>query len=474
MCEGKGLLWLGGRRDSENREDWVWSDGAPWGYTNWAEGEPNNHLGRNEDCALIYPDFGKKWNDFPCSSETTFVCKKGSMEENNNHTVSWNGKCVRDSSRPFRLLPTNAVPGYDLGGPFPSNTPARCKEACDDQGFLFAGVQTGHECWCGNDAPPQDRIVDMRECNVSCSGDSTLKCGGIWRMNVYKIEGETNQVSCPSGWSAYNGNCYKFVSKAKSFSEAEGYCNSIWDAHLASIHSAGENQFIYDSYGGQAGGDIWIGGKRQGDSFAWLDGTPWDYQNWSPNNPSHRHEECAEIFALNYYPSNWNDDSCSSRNAFVCQLTPAKGGPTTLPPRNCPKGWEGFQNSCYLYENETKTWEAARRHCIDLKADLVNIQSGEENDFISNFYSGAVYWIGLRRNETNSDSFVWTDGTAMTYSNWQSGQPDNWGTEEEECVVTGYLGPSFWNDGRCGDTIYNKGFVCEKAESGEEETNPGN
>merc|ERR1711902_375799 len=231
-----------------------------------------------------------------------------------------------------------------------------------------------------------------------------------------------------------------------SFSEAEGYCNSIWDAHLASIHSAGENQFIYDSYGGQAGGDIWIGGKRQGDSFAWLDGTPWDYQNWSPNNPSHRHEECAEIFALNYYPSNWNDDSCSSRNAFVCQLTPAKGGPTTLPPRNCPKGWEGFQNSCYLYENETKTWEAARRHCIDLKADLVNIQSGEENDFISNFYSGAVYWIGLRRNETNSDSFVWTDGTAMTYSNWQSGQPDNWGTEEEECVVTGYLGPSFWND----------------------------
>merc|ERR1712038_1714041 len=323
--QGGGLLWLGGRRDSENREDWVWSDRAPWGYTNWAEGEPNNHLGRNEDCALIYPDFGKKWNDFPCSSETTFVCKKGSMEENNNHTVSWNGKCVRDSSRPFRLLPTNAVPGYDLGGPFPSNTPARCKEACDDQGFLFAGVQTGHECWCGNDAPPQDRIVDMRECNVSCSGDSTLKCGGIWRMNVYKIEGETNQVSCPSGWSVYNGNCYKFVSKAKSFSEAEGYCNSIWDAHLASIHSAGENQFIYDSYGGEAGGDIWIGGKRQGDSFAWLDGTPWDYQNWSPNNPSHRHEECAEIFALNYYPSNWNDDSCSSRNAFVCQLTPAKG-----------------------------------------------------------------------------------------------------------------------------------------------------
>ena len=97
----------------------------------------------------------------------------------------WNGKCVQDSST--RLLPTNAGRGWW------TNTTARCMEACDDQGFLFAGVQAGHECWCGNDAPPQDKIVDMGECDVSCSGDSTHKCGGHWRMNVYKIEGETNQ-----------------------------------------------------------------------------------------------------------------------------------------------------------------------------------------------------------------------------------------------------------------------------------------
>ena len=55
---------------------------------------------------------------------------------------------------------------------------------------MFAGVQFGHECWCGNDAPPQDRIVAKEECNVSCSGDSSLKCGGVWRMNVYRIEGQ--------------------------------------------------------------------------------------------------------------------------------------------------------------------------------------------------------------------------------------------------------------------------------------------
>jgi len=96
-------------------------------------------------------------------------------------TISWNGKCVRDSGS--RLLPT--LPRTDLT--FPSLTPAKCMEACQDQGFLFAGVQYGHECWCGNDAPPEDRIVDMAECDYSCSGDSSQTCGGYWRMNVYKI-----------------------------------------------------------------------------------------------------------------------------------------------------------------------------------------------------------------------------------------------------------------------------------------------
>jgi len=98
-------------------------------------------------------------------------------------TISWNGNCVRDS--PDRLLPTNAIPGDDLY--IPSNTPARCMEACKDQGFLFAGVQYGHECWCGNDAPPEDKIVDMADCDYSCSGDSSQTCGGYWRMNVYRI-----------------------------------------------------------------------------------------------------------------------------------------------------------------------------------------------------------------------------------------------------------------------------------------------
>ena len=76
-------------------------------------------------------------------------------------------------------------------------------------------------------------------------------------------------------------------------------------------------------------GDIWIGGTRKGgDSFYWLDGTPWNYTNWSPPNPSGGAEECLEIFARNYHPSEWNDVHCWKYSSFVCQLPESrkKGG----------------------------------------------------------------------------------------------------------------------------------------------------
>ena len=79
---GAGTPWLGGRRDPGNRDTWVWSDGTPWDYTNWVQGQPDNTAGV-EDCAHMWESGHlplaerHKWNDRPCSHERTFVCKKG-------------------------------------------------------------------------------------------------------------------------------------------------------------------------------------------------------------------------------------------------------------------------------------------------------------------------------------------------------------------------------------------------------------
>ena len=93
--------------------------------------------------------------------------------------TEWNGECVKDCSP--RLLPTLVN--------VPSLTPATCIQACQEKGFSFAGVQWAKECWCGHTSPPADKIVDQKECNMKCAGDSASKCGGSCRMGVFSTSG---------------------------------------------------------------------------------------------------------------------------------------------------------------------------------------------------------------------------------------------------------------------------------------------
>ena len=67
------------------------------------------------------------------------------------------------------------------------NIPQLCIESCAYKGYSFAGVQNGKECFCGDDEPPKTRFASESECDKPCSGDSSLMCGGGYRMNVYEI-----------------------------------------------------------------------------------------------------------------------------------------------------------------------------------------------------------------------------------------------------------------------------------------------
>ena len=51
----------------------VWSDGTPMDYSNWASGEPNGH--GSEGCVEMYVESGK-WNDLGCNHDRGYVCKR--------------------------------------------------------------------------------------------------------------------------------------------------------------------------------------------------------------------------------------------------------------------------------------------------------------------------------------------------------------------------------------------------------------
>ena len=49
----RSQYWIG-FNDMLSQMRFMWSDGSPIHYTNWAENEPNNWLNRNEDCVGIF------------------------------------------------------------------------------------------------------------------------------------------------------------------------------------------------------------------------------------------------------------------------------------------------------------------------------------------------------------------------------------------------------------------------------------
>ena len=49
----RSQYWIG-LNDILTQMDFMWSDGSPVRYTNWAENEPNNFMDVNEDCVGMF------------------------------------------------------------------------------------------------------------------------------------------------------------------------------------------------------------------------------------------------------------------------------------------------------------------------------------------------------------------------------------------------------------------------------------
>ncbi|XP_062334857.1 CD209 antigen-like protein B [Osmerus eperlanus] len=129
-------------------------------------------------------------------------------------------------------------------------------------------------------------------------------------------------------------------------------------------------------------------------------------------------------------------------------------------------GWSRFGCSCYYVSTEQKTWSDSRQDCRGRGADLVIINSLEEQDFLNNLNKNV--WIGLTDTVTEGN-FIWVDGTPLTTPTyWYRNQPDNYpntpGSVGEDCAEIYYSPsdvppPKTWNDKTCELGNY---WVCEK------------
>ncbi|XP_049644234.1 CD209 antigen-like protein C [Suncus etruscus] len=123
--------------------------------------------------------------------------------------------------------------------------------------------------------------------------------------------------------------------------------------------------------------------------------------------------------------------------------------------QHCPWGWELFQGSCYWFSRSQNTWKSSISACQRMNAQLVVINSEEEEIFLQSWEirHEKRTWIGLSDHH-NEGSWQWVDGSHFNISFWKPGEPNN--DSDEDCVE---LYNDGWNDDRC---LKSKAWICEK------------
>ncbi|XP_039880726.1 CD209 antigen-like protein A, partial [Simochromis diagramma] len=126
-----------------------------------------------------------------------------------------------------------------------------------------------------------------------------------------------------------------------------------------------------------------------------------------------------------------------------------------LPLNTCQENWVAFSDSLYEVSSEQKSWEESRRDCLKKGSDLMIINSREEQNFVNKFKKHL--WIGLTDSETEG-IWKWVDGTQMTTSYWNSGEPN--GGRNENCgEIKTYNSENSLNDAPCSSAKF---WICEK------------
>uniref|UniRef100_A0A3Q3VUM8 C-type lectin domain-containing protein n=1 Tax=Mola mola TaxID=94237 RepID=A0A3Q3VUM8_MOLML len=132
---------------------------------------------------------------------------------------------------------------------------------------------------------------------------------------------------------------------------------------------------------------------------------------------------------------------------------------------HCDQGYLLYGDFCYQFVTErVKKWQDAE-DCLARGANLVSVQSQEEEEFLSLYtQSGRRRWVrrvlkggsSLKEalhllNVPINAGYFWSDGMPVTHTNWGNGEPNNH-EGREDCVemVSSTSGTSsWWNDLIC-------------------------
>ncbi|MCH2224021.1 MAG: HYR domain-containing protein, partial [Crocinitomicaceae bacterium] len=111
-----------------------------------------------------------------------------------------------------------------------------------------------------------------------------------------------------------------------------------------------------------------------------------------------------------------------------------------------------FEGSRYYCSNTSNyTWDQANSAAIAAGGNLVSINSAAENQYVRNSIFADYVWIGLS-DQNIEGMFEWSNGDALSYTNWAGNEPNNLGPGGNCCGAADYVAlkgsSGYWYDRR--------------------------
>ncbi|XP_012877010.1 PREDICTED: C-type lectin domain family 2 member L [Dipodomys ordii] len=112
------------------------------------------------------------------------------------------------------------------------------------------------------------------------------------------------EAPCPEDWLLFGRKCYFFSEEPRDWNTGRQYCHSH-EAALAVIQSQKELEFMFKF----TRREPWIGLRRVGDEFHWVNGDPFDPDTFSISGPG----ECVFV-----EPTRLVSTECLMTRPWVC------------------------------------------------------------------------------------------------------------------------------------------------------------
>ncbi|XP_068508263.1 secretory phospholipase A2 receptor isoform X2 [Syngnathus scovelli] len=237
---------------------------------------------------------------------------------------------------------------------------------------------------------------------------------------------DNNANICGLGWLKYDASCYKKVEAPNGWLGAHHHC--VWEGgDLLSISSSAEEDFVKKTMmthfwlglSNLKCDDIWC--RFEDGNLTWSDGETLTHTNWASDQPGSTDvASCAYVKQGTHDQSGkWMSGSCASSLAYVCERplkcpagrTCARKGYAfkAVKTSDCSGGDLLYNDYCYHYEGEAKSWEEAEKFCRSRRGHLASIHSKEEAQFVyGHSYTQHSSFVGRKKVE-------WSDGTEFDY-----------------------------------------------------------